>query len=350
MIEIDSSYGEGGGQIIRTALALSTLTLKPFEATRIRENRPEPGLKAQHLTAITALKQICSAQTNPVEIGSTALRYLPQYVKAGNYTIDIGTAGSITLLLQALLPPLLIASRKTTLTITGGTCGKWQAPIEYFDLVLLPLLQRFAHITCLLQKRGYYPKGGGIVTVTVIPKAHSLDELRIQPISLSEQRTLVSIKGISHASSDLSQKKVAERQASAAQLLLKKYKVPIDIQIVYNNTFSTGSGITLAARFHKNDEFHTILGADELGERIVSAEDVGTRAAQKLIKEIDSGAAVDMHAADQLLPFLALSYGTIRTSQITEHARTNIEIIEKFIPVKFSVKANMISCVQATSL
>ena len=142
----------------------------------------------------------------------------------------------------------------------------------------------------------------------------------------------------------MSQKKVAERQAAAAQLLLKKYKVPIDIQIIYSNTLSTGSGITLAARFHKNDEFHTILGADELGERMISAEDVGTKAAQKLSAEIDSGAAVDMHAADQLLPFLALSYGIIKTSQITEHTRSNIAVIEKFVPVAFSIVQKKIVC------
>ena len=215
MITIDGS--QGGGQIIRTALALSTVTQKPFEATDIRKNRPEPGLKAQHLTAIQALKQICNAQTSPCDIGSTSLRYLPQIVKPGTYNIDIGTAGSITLLLQALIPPLLKTTRKTTLSITGGTCGKWQAPIEYFELVLLPLLQSFAAITCQVQKRGYYPKGGGSVTITIAPK-------QPKPMDLKEQGTLVSIKGISHASTDLSQKKVAERQASAAQLLLKKYK------------------------------------------------------------------------------------------------------------------------------
>ena len=350
MIEIDGSQGEGGGQIIRTALALSTLTQKPFEVTHIRENRPQPGLKAQHLTAINALKQICNAQTSPAEIGSTALRYLPQHVKSGTYIIDIGTAGSITLLLQALIPPLLIAPRKATLTMAGGTCGKWQAPIEYLELVLLPLIQRFANITCQTKKRGYYPKGQGLVTMMVSPKVHSLGELRKSQYNLSEQGTLVSVKGISHASSDLSQKKVAERQAAAAQLVLKKYKVPIDIQITYNSTPSTGSGITLAARFHRSDEFHTILGADELGEKVVSAEVVGTKAAQKLMAEIESGAAVDMYAADQLLPFLALSGGTIKTSQITEHAKTNMNIIERFLPVTFSVKEKMISCVQSTSL
>src|SRR3989338_165664 len=339
MIEIDGSQGEGGGQLVRTALALSTLIQKPFEVTDIRKNRPEPGLKAQHLTAIQALKQICNAQTSPCEIGSTSLRYLPQQVKTGIYNIDIGTAGSITLLSQALLPPLVKAQKKSVLTIIGGTCGKWQTPIEYFELVLLPFLQRFATITCFIQKRGYYPKGGGNVTITIIPKPHNP-----QQWNLEEQGTLVSIKGTSHASADLSQKKVAERQAAAAQLLLKKYKVPIDIQIIYSNTLSTGSGITLAARFHKKDEFHTILGADELGERMISAEDVGTKAAQKLSAEIDSGAAVDMHAADQLLPFLALSYGIIKTSQITEHTRSNIAVIEKFVPVAFSIVQKKIVC------
>src|SRR3989344_2274505 len=349
MIEIDGSYGEVGGQLVRTALALSTLTQKPFQITNIRVNRPQPGLKAQHLTAITAFKEMCGAQTNPVEIGTTTLRYIPKPVKAGTYNIDIGTAGSITLLLQALLVPLLFAAKKTTLIIMGGTAGKWQAPIEYFEFVLLPFLQRFARVTCTMQKRGYYPKGGGKVTITIEPKQSWEAHTKSPPavFSLADQGKLVYIKGVSHASSDLADRKVAERQASSAQLFLKQYNVPIEIQTSYSNTLSTGSGITLWARFHKEDEFHTMIGADELGEQGTTAENVGTRAAQKLIKEIDSNAAIDAHAADQLLPFIALLPGSvIKASSISEHARTNMWVIEKFFPVKFKIDGRMISVKQ----
>src|SRR3989344_7420317 len=163
MITIDGSQGEGGGQITRTALALSTLTHKPFRITDIRKNRPQPGLKAQHLTAIHALKELCGAKTSIVGVGSTELEYVPGAVESGNFSFDIGTAGSISLLLQALLPQLLFVSKPVKLTIIGGTCGLWQAPVEYFEYVLLPHIQRFADVSCSVEKRGYYPAGGGKV-------------------------------------------------------------------------------------------------------------------------------------------------------------------------------------------
>lgn len=353
MIEIDGSYGEGGGQIIRTALALSTLTKKPFHVLNIRKNRRGPGLKAQHLTAINALKEICGAKTNDVALGSTELCYLPGAIKAGKFSFDIGTAGSITLLLQAVLLPVMFAPRKVTLTVIGGTCGKWQAPVEYFQNVLLPFLQRFCPVGCVIKKRGYFPVGGGEVEVVVKPqfsvaKLDSFDlffeELKkIKPFTLAEQGELVQVKGISHASTELAKARVAERQAQAARMAFTKYNAPVDIQPVYSNTPSAGSGITLWMRFHdKEDELQTVIGADELGERGIKAEQVGGNAARRLAQEIDSGAAVDVHAADQLLPFVALVGGELRTSHISEHARTNMWVIEKFLDVRFVVEGNRI--------
>lgn len=355
MIEIDGSEGEGGGQIARTALALSTLTGKPFRVFDIRKNRPEPGLKAQHLTAITALKQICDAETNEVHVGSTELVFTPGKIKGGAFSFDIGTAGSISLLLQAILPPLLFAPKKVTLTLTGGTCGLWQAPVEYFQHVLLPHISTFcADVRCTILKRGYYPRGGGKAVVEIKPSLslngfdsfdlflHTLKE-KIKPLHLTEQGELVQIKGISHASLQLAERKVAERQAEAACMELSRYNVPVDIQSEYQETLSVGTGITLWARFNKEDEFHTVLGTDALGERGKSAEDVGREAAAQLAQDIDSGAAIDKHLADQLLPFLALVGGGIRTSEVSTHAHTNMSVIEKFLPVKFAVRGATIS-------
>src|SRR3989344_4263431 len=344
MITIDGSQGEGGGQITRTALALSTLTQKPFRITDIRKNRPQPGLKAQHLTAINALKEICGAKTSIVGVGSTALEYVPGVVLPGNYSFDIGAAGSISLLLRALLPPLLFAPKPVKLTIIGGTCGLWQAPGEYFEHVLLPHIKRFADVSCAIERRGHYPAGGGKVMIRVRPR-----EYLSAPYRLEEQKQLVSLHGISHASADLEKREVAERQAQAARIILKKYSVPVKIDTIYSSTLSTGSGITLWARFNDtNDEFHTVLGADALGEKNVSADMVGTNAAEKLRKEIDSGAVVDSHLADQLLPFAALAGGALKTSEITEHARTNMAIIETFLNVKFEVRESLICCTLKT--
>ncbi|MBI4981070.1 hypothetical protein HZC30_05955 [Candidatus Woesearchaeota archaeon] len=144
MIQLDGSYGEAGGALVRVALALSTLTGQEFKVTNIRANRPEPGLKAQHLEAINALKQICTAETNEIKLGTTELYFTPGKIKRGIYEIDIGTAGSISLVLQALILPCLFAPGKVTLKIKGGTCGRWQASVYYLQNILLPHLHRFA--------------------------------------------------------------------------------------------------------------------------------------------------------------------------------------------------------------
>src|SRR3989338_552178 len=152
MIQIDGNYGEGGGAIARVALALSTIAQKPFEIYDIRKGRPQPGLKNQHLYCIRALKELCNAVAEGDELGSTFLRYYPKRLVAKNLDIDIETAGSITLLLQALIPPAIFASKPITITVTGGTDTKWSQPFDYFNNVLLPQLQRFAKIEAKLLK------------------------------------------------------------------------------------------------------------------------------------------------------------------------------------------------------
>lgn len=356
MIEINGSDGEGGGALTRVALALSTLTGKSFRVFDIRKNRPEPGLKAQHLTAVEALKQLCGATTSDIHIGSTELIYTPGKLKGGSFSFDIGTAGSISLLLQALLLPLLFAPKKVTLTLTGGTCGLWQAPVEYMQQVLFPFLERFCgKLTCSLTKRGYYPRGGGQVLIEIKPQFSLTDfsdfdlflaELRtnVASFSLTERGKLSYIRGILHASSALAEQRVAERQAEAAQLYLQRAGVPVTITSEYQHTLSVGSGVVLWARFARDDEFSTVLGASALGERGKRAEDVGKEAAVALLKEIDSCAVVDHYLADQLLSFMALlGSGSFVTSDVSMHARTTMVVIEKFLPVKFVVEGNTVS-------
>src|SRR3989344_3805267 len=251
MISIDGSYLEGGGQIVRTALALSTITQKPFEVYDIRKGRKDSGLKNQHLYCIKSLQELCNAEAEGAEIGSSHIRYHPKKIIAKNLDIDIETAGSITLLLQALLLPLMFASKPITLTITGGTDVKWSMTFDYFNNVLLPQLQRFAKIEAKLLKRGYYPKGNGKIEIKINPKFklndfpsfnefHNHLKQNINPYNLTEQFHLIQIKGISHASKDLENAKVAERQAETSLKILKqKYNVPIKILSEYQNTLST---------------------------------------------------------------------------------------------------------------
>lgn len=342
MIEIDGSYGEGGGQIIRTALALSTITGKGFRAVKIRAGREKPGLKAQHLAGIKVLKEICNAQTNEVEVGSGTLEFSPGKIKGGKFQINIGTAGSITLLLQAVLWPCFLAPKKITLQITGGTCGKWQAPVEYFQNVLLPHLKRMVEkIDFKILKRGYFPKGGGRVELSLNPK-ENLDG--ILEINLVERNNLVQIKGVSYAEKSLEKAEVAERQAKAASSSLGKYEVPINITKEYGESLNPGSGIVLWGVFQSDDHLNPIrLGADGLGERGKPSEKVGEEAAKMLMREIDSSGCVDSHLADQLIPVLGLVGGKMKVVSVSNHVESNIYAVEKFLNVKFEIKGNIIS-------
>ena len=353
MLQIDGSHNEGGGSIVRVALALSTLTQKPFEIKSIRSNRPNPGLKNQHLFCIKALEKLCNAKTENAFLGSTYLKFYSGKIEGKTIDIDIETAGSISLFLQSILLPSMLANKPVKLNITGGTDAKWAAPIDYFKELLLPQLRKYADIECNLLRRGYYPKGNGKVEIKIKPKYkisdfNSFEELRANlkanapKINLTNQHNLMQIKGISHASLTLQDANVAERQAKVAELVLNKLNCPINIQSEYCNALSTGSGITLWAIFSKNKEdidFHNPirLGADALGEKGKKAEQVGIEAANSLLKEINSKSPVDEHLADQILPFMALFSGKIKTSSITGHTRTNIYAIEKFLGKIFEI-------------
>ncbi len=356
MLAIDGSYLEGGGQIVRTALALSTVTGIPFICTDIRKGRKDVGLKAQHLTAIMTLGELCGSECEGAKLGSTEIVFHPKPVSHHKITIDIGTAGSISLLLQSLMPPLLFAGKRVSLTLVGGTDVAWAMPIDYMQHVLFPQLLRFAKIDVKLVRRGYYPKGAGLVEVKIKPmikrNEHSFDDFlmnvrkRCKPYALSKRESLLCIKGISHASIDLQGAKVAERQAHAAQFMVKKLNCPVIIETQYQDTLSTGSGITLHAMFGKEEEDirnPIRLGADALGEKGKKAEVVGEEAAKKLLMEIESSAAVDVYLADNLLLYLALAGGKLCTSTLSMHTKTNMYIIEHFLGPVFSVERNCIS-------
>jgi RNA 3'-terminal phosphate cyclase (GTP) len=355
MIEIDGSYGEGGGQIVRTALALSCLTQKPFEVTNIRKGRCKGGLKAQHLHCVKGLEQLCSARTEGAEKGSERLYFEPGKMAARHLDIDVGTAGSITLVLQSLLLPAYFADRTTKIRLTGGSDTKWSMPVDYLKEVLLPQLRRYCEsVELKVLKRGYYPAGGGVVEIAIKPKYKLSGYFNFDgflaafrkdapKINLLEQGKLMMIKGVSHASKNLESKKVAERQADAAKQLLASYKVPVDIAMEYCDTLSAGSGITLWAMFSR-DRVETdplnpiVLGADGLGERGKSAEQVGIEAAKGIVEQIDSGAPVDEHLVDNLIPWMALASGSkIKAAKLTKHALTNIYVVEKFLGKIFKV-------------
>ena len=344
MIHIDGSCMEGGGQILRTALALSTLSRKPFTADKIRHNRPKPGLKAQHLTCIDALIKLAKAQVKGAELGSSAIEFAPGEITPGTLSLDIGTAGSITLLLQSLLLPCMFAGGQVILHIKGGTDTRWSIPVDYFSHVILPFFREFVSIELNDMKRGFYPKGQGFIRMTISPryclKDHgSVDDFcthlrsKIPGIHLSDKSRLERIEGISAASDQLKNAKVAERQAEGAKQELRGL-CPLRIKNAYQPTASAGTVITL---WTINKQGKVFMGADALGERGLRAEKVGAKAAKKLLEVLNSEAIVDSHLADNLVPLLALVGGEIKTDKITGHIRSNIYVFEKFLNVKFLI-------------
>ncbi len=354
MICIDGSYLEGGGQILRTALAFSTLTLQPFEIFNIRNGRPNPGLQPQHLACIKALEEFCSASSEGAEVGSATVRFYPGWPKSRTLSVDIGTAGSATLLLQAVLLPALFAHGRVSFKLVGGTNVLHSPPVEYFSSVFLPHLGSFGKVDFSMLSRGYFPRGGGKVEVDIRPffrigdygnfAGFRSDVLnKLQPMMLVDRGRLLKVSGVSHASADLRKGGVAERQASAARLSLVRQlqklgvDCPVIIQSEYSDTLSTGSGISLFAHFAASgkdepDSLHpVILGSDSLGERGKRAELVGEEAAAGLVAEVSSGACVDHCLADQLIPLMAIAGGVIRTSEITSHCMASIFVVEQFL-------------------
>ncbi|MBI4896593.1 MAG: RNA 3'-terminal phosphate cyclase [Candidatus Aenigmarchaeota archaeon] len=337
MIEIDGSHGEGGGQVVRTAVALSVLTQKPIHITNIRKGRTEGGLKHQHVEAVHALASLCNATVEGASVGSSELFFDPKPIRTRHVMITIPTAGSIALVLQGIMIAAAHAPHPITIDITGGSISsKWAAPVHYIKYVLFKHLAAMNYACTLdIKQYGYYPKGCAHVQATLHPAT-------LKPLVRMHQGTARFIEGISHASETLKKAQVAERQQQSAQKLLEKICTS-HIAVEYHETTSPGSAIDLWCTTTE-----TVIGADALGEREKKAEDVGKEAAEQLLKELKSGAGIDHHAADQLLPYLALATNIgeskITTSEITEHARTNAWVIEQFLPVTFVFKEKTISC------
>jgi len=326
MIEIDGSFGEGGGQIVRTAVALSAVTKKGVRIAKIRQGRPKPGLAPQHAQAIRALAGICNAEINGVEPGSSEILFRPQEIRAGSRRVEIGTAGSVTLLMQCLLPALLRADRPTSLHVQGGTDVQWAPTADYFRNVFLPALSLFGALARMeLLHRGYYPRGQGEVLLQVEPSHLHPAHIRLQPAEACDSRN--KICGISHCSN--LPEHVASRQAESAKRCLQEAGYEAEIALQSLHLPSTGSGITL---------WMGRKGASSLGERGLPAEKVGQRAAEEMIRELNSPAAVDLHLADQLVPYLALAGGSYSVREISLHTTTNIWTAGHFLDRKIEIE------------
>jgi len=368
MIEIDGSFGEGGGQIVRTAAALSAVTGKGVHITKIRQGRPKPGLAAQHARALMALAEICGARVSGITAGSSEITFAPGKIKGGRYRIEIGTAGSVTLLMQCLMPALLCADEPSSLQIQGGTDVQWSPTVDYFKNVFLPALSTFGAKAGLeVLRRGYYPRGLGEVLLQVQPtglKASSLvradgwekspadmqteqdmqnrQNMQTAPGMRAEpsvhhaenmlnmqnaQSSCILVQGVSHCSN--LPEHVAIRQAESAESVLKEESFMAQIDREVAHLPSLGSGITL---------WSGCKGTSSLGRKGFPAERVGRTAAGELIAELKSSAAVDVHLADQLIPYLALAGGSFTAREISLHARTNIWTARHFLDTDIGIE------------
>lgn len=320
MIEIDGSFGEGGGSIVRIAAAFSAITSQPFRIYNIRANRPNPGLAAQHLKAVETVARLCNALTKGLKINSKEFEFYPGEVIGGEFKVDIGTAGSITLLLQCVMPVAVRAKTPIVLTVSGGTDVAWSPPVDYLRFVTLPILREMGYDGEIqLISRGYYPRGGGLVKAKIFPS-------RLRKLELRFERERI-IRGISHCMNLPAH--IPERQANAASQILRESGFEADIKIEIVRGQATGSGITL---------WSYGIGGSSLGERGKPAEKVGEEAARIMLAELKSGALVDVYLADQLIPYIALSGGSYTTRELTMHTKTNIWIGEKFLDVKIAVE------------
>jgi len=315
MIVIDGSYLEGGGQIARTAIALSAINNVPVKIEKIRSGRYNPGLRNQHFHSIKTASEICGAEIEGLEVGSECVSFYPGKIRGGKYNIDIGTAGSITLFLQLIIPITLFADRPTTIRINGGTDVKWSPSSDYFKNIFIGFLKKFGiNATYDLVKRGFYPKGGGEVVFNSVPWKNKKHVGAIKRGELEE----IYVKSI--ASKHLKNANVAERQIKGFRKDIKANKKESE----YVDSLSIGSTIYSEARYK-----HFSVGSTSLGERGKKAELVGEQCAKDLKKEIKRE-GVDVHLGDQIVPYLAIAGGKVKLSDVSMHTKTNVWVCQKF--------------------
>ncbi|OPY25870.1 MAG: RNA 3'-terminal-phosphate cyclase [Methanocella sp. PtaU1.Bin125] len=327
LIEIDGSYGEGGGQILRSAIAVSAITGRGVIIRNIRKNRPRPGLGVQHIKSIEMAGRMTGASIEGLAPGSTSITFIPGDIRGGEYSLDLGTAGSISLVLQSVAPIAAFAPSAVTFHVTGGTDVRWSPTVDYFRNVTLHALRSFGLKGELnIESRGFFPVGWGRVTAVIEPS-------RLRGVA-AESPEPPSVRGVS--SSSRLPPHVVRRQAEAAQKYLNSLGIEVSgIALDARNDRSTGSSITLFSGF---------LGGSALGERGLPAEKVGIEAATILANEIESGAAVDPFLCDQLITFMALAEGAsvITTGSVTSHAVTNMWVMEQMTNRRFTVEKDRV--------
>lgn len=325
MMIIDGSQGEGGGQVLRTSLALSLATGTPFRIENIRAKREKPGLLRQHLTAVQAAVEVGEAAVEGAVIGSGAVTFVPRRVRAGDYRFSIGTAGSTTLVLQTVLLPLAMAGAASTVVIEGGTHNPAAPPFEFLEAAFLPLLGRMGvQVELTLVRPGFYPAGGGEIRVTITPSA------KLEALNL-ERRGEIVLRRIRAVVANLPYA-IAQREVQTAGEELGWGEECREAHTLVGSA-GPGNAISIIVESENVTDVFTAFGA-----RGVRAEQVAHDAAKQAKRYINSEAAVGEHLADQLLLPMALAGGgAFTTTPLSGHATTNIDVIRRFLDVRLEV-------------
>jgi len=332
LLEIDGGQKSGSGTILRLSIALAGVLGEALHIYNIRKRRGQPGLRPQHLESVLTAAKLCNAEMKGATLGSSELWFNPDSIISGEIRAEIGTAGSIPMLLLTILPLCAHANGAVSVQVVkGGTDVRHAPTINYLKCVLLPILERMGLKASLtIRKYGYYPKGMGEVLLEVQPCS------KITPIRLEEFGTVDELRGVS-VCTFLEDRRVAERQAKAANGYLKDHGYQAKIQVVNDrsNPLQKGSSLVLWAETSTG----VLLGGDAIGELRKPSEVVGREAAENLFRAVEAQATVDIHLADMLVPYIALADGNsvYSTRDVTDHLDTNMWLAQKILGVKFQV-------------
>lgn len=325
--------GEGGGSVLRLSLALAAVKGESIRVFNVRANRSKPGLANQHLSAVKALGELTNAEVEGAEVGSEEVTFTPNEPEGGRLEVDIGTAGSTTLILQAVMLPAAFANEPVELEVKGGTDNPFAPPIDYLENVTLPMLAKMGYegeVECL--RRGHYPKGGGKIRARIRPVR------KLHPLNLSRLGDVELVQGKSHCVKLPGH--IAKRQTKAAEERLEQAGYKSEIEVEYYDKsedphLSPGTGIVLWAESSNG----SVLGSSALGKKGKPAEKVGEESAKGLIKQIETDQAVDRYMSDQILPYLALANGKskITSTELTSHTLTNVELLRNILGAEIEV-------------
>jgi RNA 3'-terminal phosphate cyclase (ATP) len=336
MITIDGGAKSGSGTIVRYSVALASLLGKEIRIQNIRAGRDKPGLRAQHLTVVQACQEMCHGVVENASVGSKEIAYTPRgRFNGGEYSWDIGTAGSTTMMAQTLLPLACFAQKPSKFRVEGGLFQDFAPSAYHMKFVLLPFLkQRGVRAEFDIIRPGYVPRGGGIIEVRVEPAG------KLKPLNFTKQGEIFSIKGIA-LSSHLKEKRVSQRMAAECQKVLSSHGYKAEIEKIEDES-SLQEGAALA--IYAETSLGNRIGSDRAGRPGRSSESIGRYVAERFIEDVKTGAAVDRYIGDQLIIYAGLAEGVTRYSvpRITEHVETNLWLIEEFLGARTKIEGNLL--------